>query len=193
MYLARFRVARAAMLITTVTLAACGRPTSPTVDAVMVPPLPPGAEAGPTTSLCHLSSPVGNASITSPFGTRWRRPHTGVDFGAELNAPVAAVCPGTVVAAGWRRDYGRTIDIRHPDGMVTRYAHLAAIAADLRAGAAVDAGQRIGDVGTSGNVTGPNLHFEVWLAGHPTDPAPLLSEGPDPRPMSGHLLSPPWS
>lgn len=104
--------------------------------------------------------------------------HTGLDLTAPYGAPVRAAAAGRVVFAGTYYGYGRMIDIRHPDGLVTRYAHLSAFAPGLRPGTEVAAGGVIGAVGTSGHAHGPHLHFEVRVADRPVDPRPYLGLAP---------------
>ncbi|MBV7694479.1 peptidoglycan DD-metalloendopeptidase family protein [Streptomyces sp. TRM70350] len=120
------------------------------------------------------------APVSAPMGTAYRATgsswskgyHTGVDFPAATGTSVKAVGPGRVVDAGWGGSYGYQVVIRHTDGRYTQYAHLSAIS--VKAGQAVGAGQRIGRVGSTGNSTGPHLHFEVRTGpGFGTDVDPL--------------------
>lgn len=85
--------------------------------------------------------------------------HTGLDFADSHGSPVRAAQSGKVISAGWQSSYGNRVEIRHPNGIVTTYSHLAQIRVDV--GDRVDGGQRIGSMGSTGNVTGPHLHFEV--------------------------------
>lgn len=120
--------------------------------------------------------PILGARLSSVFGNRThpvlggRRMHTGVDYAAPRGTPVNATGAGRVVFAGIIRGYGRTLDIDHGAGVATRYAHLSQIATGLRPGSRVLAGDRIGAVGATGMVTGPNLHYEVRVNGRPVDP-----------------------
>jgi murein DD-endopeptidase MepM/ murein hydrolase activator NlpD len=100
--------------------------------------------------------------------------HTGVDLTAPYGSPVQAAAQGTVVFAGTFFGYGNMLDIRHPDGLVTRYAHLSSFAPGLRVGACVETGCPIGAIGTSGHAHGPHLHFEVRVDGKAVDPKPYL-------------------
>ncbi|MGE5177881.1 MAG: peptidoglycan DD-metalloendopeptidase family protein [Bacteroidota bacterium] len=115
--------------------------------------------------------------ITSRFaGRRFNpvlkiyRPHEGIDYGAPTGTPVEATASGIVTRAGWGGGYGRFIELRHAQGIRTRYAHLSAIAAWVRPGAHVEQGQIIGKVGMTGLATGPHLHYEFILNGHHRDP-----------------------
>ncbi len=101
--------------------------------------------------------------------------HTGVDLTAPYGSPVRAAAPGTVVFAGPFYGYGNMLDIRHADGLVTRYAHLSAFAPGVCAGASVSGGCMIGAIGTSGHAHGPHLHFEVRVDGRAVDPKPYLA------------------
>lgn len=85
--------------------------------------------------------------------------HTGVDFHAAEGSTVQSVGAGTVVEAGWGGAYGNNVVIKHNDGTYTQYGHLSSIS--VSAGQAVTAGQQIGISGSTGNVTGPHLHFEA--------------------------------
>lgn len=106
--------------------------------------------------------------------------HTGVDLTAPYGSPVRAAAGGSVVFAGSFYGYGNMIDIRHPDGLVTRYAHLSAFAPGLKVGSAIQNGAQIGDIGTSGHAHGPHLHFEVRVDGKAVDPKPYLGLAPIP-------------
>lgn len=110
--------------------------------------------------------------ILSGYGIRWGRMHTGVDIGSGYGAPVSAAGSGTVIRAGWYGGYGRTVDIDHGNGVVTRYAHLASIKVGV--GEVVGRGEVIGTVGSSGHAYGPHLHFEVLINGEPRNPLNYL-------------------
>lgn len=112
--------------------------------------------------------------ITSYFGYRvhpifrFRRFHSGVDFGADWGSPIVAAADGQVVRAGWAGGYGRQVRIAHGDGVQTSYSHMSSIAA--APGSFVRAGEVIGYVGSSGFSTGPHLHYEVIRAGVKVNP-----------------------
>lgn len=101
--------------------------------------------------------------------------HAGVDLVAVIGTPVRAAAGGVVAHAGRDEAYGNFIDIRHAGGISTRYGHLSAFAPNLTAGAGVLTGSVIGQVGTTGNSTGPHLHFEVRISGAAVDPLPFLT------------------
>jgi murein DD-endopeptidase MepM/ murein hydrolase activator NlpD len=127
--------------------------------------------------------------VTRGFGpTPGNGFHSGVDLTAPYGSPVLAAAGGTVVFAGTFYGYGNMIDIRHPDGLVTRYAHLSAFAPGLRVGSPVDSGGLIGDIGTSGHAHGPHLHFEVRVDGKAVDPKPYLGLAASPKPERPRLL-----
>ena len=118
--------------------------------------------------------PVYSTTITSNYGYRvhpingsWSL-HSGVDWYVPSNTAIKASCGGTVVSAGWNGGYGYSIDISHGNGLVTRYAHLNSI--EVYVGQQVSQGQRIALSGSTGNSTGPHLHFEVLLWGNSQNP-----------------------
>ncbi|WP_234532106.1 transglycosylase family protein [Streptomyces shenzhenensis] len=128
-----------------------------------------------------LVAPV-DAPIGTPYhasGSHWSKGyHTGVDFLAPTGTSVKAVEAGQVVTAGWGGSYGYQVVIRHADGRYTQYGHLSAIS--VRAGQSVSTGQRIGRSGSTGNTTGPHLHFEVRTGpgfGTDIDPVAYLRAG----------------
>ncbi len=116
--------------------------------------------------------------ITSPFG--WRMHpihhrmilHEGMDIAANTGTPIKAADAGRVIVAGWEGGYGNYINIDHGGGVSTGYGHCSAIYVSV--GQDVKKGQVIGAVGSTGNSTGPHLHFEVRINGQPVDPATRL-------------------
>jgi murein DD-endopeptidase MepM/ murein hydrolase activator NlpD len=119
-------------------------------------------------------APLNSYRLTARFGATglWSRGHTGLDLAAPSGAPVRAVTAGRVTSAEWAGAYGWQVVIRHADGSESWYCHLSAMSAS--AGDAVQAGEVIGRVGSTGNTTGPHLHLEVRVGGNPIDPAPWL-------------------
>ncbi|WP_415953323.1 transglycosylase family protein [Streptomyces sp. KLOTTS4A1] len=104
--------------------------------------------------------------------------HTGVDFPVPTGTSVQAVAAGKVVTAGWGGAYGYQVVIRHDDGRYSQYAHLSALV--VKTGQTVNAGQRIARSGSTGNSTGPHLHFEVRTGpgyGSDIDPLAYLRAG----------------
>ncbi|QMS87505.1 peptidoglycan DD-metalloendopeptidase family protein [Nostoc edaphicum CCNP1411] len=119
-----------------------------------------------------------NASTSSPFGWRmhpvlgYRRFHAGLDFAASYGSTIRAADSGTVIFAGWYGGYGRAVIIDHGNGITTLYGHSSELyVAD---GQAVERGQAIAAVGSTGLSTGPHLHFEVRRNGTPVDPTNYL-------------------
>ncbi|WP_053913053.1 peptidoglycan DD-metalloendopeptidase family protein [Streptomyces sp. SCSIO 75703] len=123
--------------------------------------------------------PVESYELSASFGsggTRWAHRHTGQDFAVPVGTPVRAAGAGSVVAVSCGGPFGIQVVLRHADGYYTQYAHLASVAVDQ--GDRVGAGQRIGQSGSTGNSTGPHLHFEVRVTPEPgsaVDPVPWLT------------------
>lgn len=129
-----------------------------------------------------LSSPLTvSRRQTSGFGIR-RDPfngraasHHGLDFGAAWGSPIVATAPGTVRFAGRRAGFGRTVEIDHGNGFITRYAHMNKIR--VRKGQKVTLHQKVGELGNSGRSTGPHLHYEILYRGKPKDPEKFIEAG----------------
>jgi murein DD-endopeptidase MepM/ murein hydrolase activator NlpD len=115
-----------------------------------------------------------NGRAGSGFGWRVhpiygsRRMHTGVDISGPYGQPIIAAAEGLVVHAGWRGGYGLAVVIDHGGGLATLYAHQSSI--NVASGQVVSSGQKIGSIGSTGQSTGPHLHFEVRVNGTPKDP-----------------------
>ena len=113
---------------------------------------------------------------TSPFGYRTFRGeldwHTGLDLAVDLGTPVHATQAGVVVYAGWQAGYGWCVEVGHGGGYSTLYAHLSQIKVDV--GDGVAANDVLALSGSSGNSTGPHLHYEVRLNGKAVNPSPYL-------------------
>jgi len=117
-------------------------------------------------------APVGSYSITSQFGGY--RGHGGIDLAGPSGQPVRAVHSGTVVNAGWDGSYGNKVEVQHPDGTQTWYAHLSAITVGL---GPITTGTQLGLLGSTGRSTGPHLHLEVRTPdGTRINPYPWLAE-----------------
>ena len=110
--------------------------------------------------------------ITSRFGFRGRRHHHGIDIAAPVGTPIFAVRDGTVRFAGRQGGYGLLVILDHGDGLATWYGHASRILVTV--GQQVRQGDAIAAVGTTGNVTGPNVHFEVRRNNVPLDPLRFL-------------------
>jgi murein DD-endopeptidase MepM/ murein hydrolase activator NlpD len=144
--------------------------------------LAPDGVAGPSTlaalrtpqpaSPIALAWPLG-VPVTDVFGPRGNRFHTGIDFPAPTGTPVGAAGAGHVTYAGeLKGGWGLVVTIAHGSGVRTMYAHLSQI--DVKLGARIAAGTRVGLVGATGHATGPHLHFEVRLRGAAIDPLTAL-------------------
>ncbi|MET9573365.1 transglycosylase family protein [Streptomyces virginiae] len=134
---------------------------------------PASAQQKPATS--GFSAPV-DAALGTAYrvsGSSWSSGyHTGVDFPVATGTTVKSVGPGQIVSAGWAGAYGYQVVIRHTDGRYSQYAHLSALG--VKAGQQVSGGQRIGRSGSTGNSTGPHLHFEIRTGpGYGSDIDPL--------------------
>jgi murein DD-endopeptidase MepM/ murein hydrolase activator NlpD len=114
--------------------------------------------------------PNPSAQVTSCFGQRWGRLHSGVDLAAPHGTAIVAAGAGVVVAAGPEGGYGNAILIDHGDGWLTHYGHLSAIGVEI--GRRVTTGDHIGDEGSTGHSTGPHLHFEVHQGHFPNPVEP---------------------
>ena len=130
-----------------------------------------------------LATPLEDAEITSPFGSRddpfneQSAFHEGVDFGAPVGSPVFATGDGAVTWAGWRDRYGILVEIDHGHGLSTRYAHLGRVL--VKIGDKVTRGRPIGLLGNTGRSTGPHLHYEVRVNDLATDPLKFITAGRD--------------
>ena len=104
--------------------------------------------------------------------------HTGVDWAAPSGTPIIAAGDGTIEKAGWDSGgYGNQTLIRHNNGYVSSYNHQSAIAKGLKPGVRVHQGQIIGWVGTTGESTGPHLHYEMIVNGTKVDPMKIRLPG----------------
>jgi murein DD-endopeptidase MepM/ murein hydrolase activator NlpD len=134
-----------------------------------------------TAAALPLGMPVRASAVSSGFGYRddpflgRRALHAGLDFVAATGTEVRATAPGVVVSAGWSGGYGKMIEIRHANGVSTRYGHLSAVL--VQRGENIGAGTAIGRVGSTGRSTGPHLHYETRRDGAPVDPAIYLAAG----------------
>lgn len=124
---------------------------------------------------------LGTPDISSGFGVRsdpfYGRPamHSGQDFRGDSGDPVRATAAGKVITANWSGGYGRLIEIDHGNDLTTRYGHLSAF--KVKVGDVVQAGQIIGEIGSTGRSTGPHLHYETRIDGEAVNPQKFLRAG----------------
>ena len=114
-----------------------------------------------------LIEPV-RGTITSRFGRRSGGQHTGLDIANSTGTPIKAAASGTVIYAAYRGSYGRLVIVQHTDSTQTYYAHCSKLY--VSAGQNVNQGETIAAVGSTGNSTGPHLHFEVRVNGVAKNP-----------------------
>ena len=125
-----------------------------------------------------FTHPCPGGYISSGFGYRTQpiagasTNHKGIDFAAATGTPIYAAAAGTVISAGYAGNAGNLLVISHGNGLLTYYMHCNAIY--VSAGQKVSKGQNVAAVGTTGNSTGPHLHFQVMLNGTPVNPANYL-------------------
>jgi len=124
------------------------------------------SDAEPDGSTGHLIVPINHNGISRGLSSG----HTGIDYRANIGTPVMAADDGVVmqITGGWSGGYGLQVLINHGNGVVTRYAHLSAV--DVSIGQHVSQGQTVAHSGNSGRSTGPHLHFEKIVNGHPVNP-----------------------
>jgi murein DD-endopeptidase MepM/ murein hydrolase activator NlpD len=120
-----------------------------------------------------ISSGFGYRS--DPFSGRAAM-HAGLDFRGAVGSPIHAAADGKVSFVGRRQGYGKVVEISHGNGLMTRYAHMSAW--KTRVGQQVEAGDVIGQIGSTGRSTGPHLHFEVRINGRAVNPRPFLETAP---------------
>jgi murein DD-endopeptidase MepM/ murein hydrolase activator NlpD len=146
-------------------------------------------ENGKSLQKVFLKSPLQYKYISSGFTYKRLDPvtesyyhaHRAVDLVANYNTPVVAIGDGTVTQAGWNGDYGISVTIRYNDMYTSVYGHFSSIAKGVKRGAGVKQGQVVGYVGSTGNSTGPHLHYEIHKFG--TYVNPFKIEVPDGKPV----------
>ena len=121
--------------------------------------------AGPISSYYRYRTSPGG--IGSTF-------HEGVDIAGDYGTPISATAAGTVTQAGWVGGYGYLVEVKHADGIVTRYGHNSAVL--VYEGQHVDQGSMIALMGSTGNSTGPHCHYEVRIHGEAVDPMYFLPQ-----------------
>jgi murein DD-endopeptidase MepM/ murein hydrolase activator NlpD len=110
------------------------------------------------------------------------RAHRGVDYAADSGTPIMATSDGVVIHRSPKGSFGNTVEIRHPNGFVTRYAHLRSFRSGVNVGTRVKQGDVIGYVGMTGLATGPHLHYEMMRSGRHMDPLSVDLPAGDPVP-----------
>ncbi len=137
---------------------------NPAIGRIVSPKLPPldGADTylpGGTLRFNGFIWPA-RGQLSSPYGWRWGRMHYGIDIAADIGTPIYASAPGVILTAGWDDSgYGNLVEIKHPNGAITVYAHNDEIY--VREGQQVAQGETIAAMGSTGRSTGPHLHFEI--------------------------------
>jgi len=154
-------------------------PAAPAPSAAPATSAPSASFATALDAAVRAAGPTGwtapaQGAVTSEFGPRWGTEHEGIDIGAASGAPVRAAADGVVKRAAWYGGYGNAVIIDHGGGVQTLYGHNSSL--DVRPGQQVRAGEVIAKVGSTGDSTGPHLHFEVELNGKKVDPRPWLKE-----------------
>lgn len=123
-----------------------------------------------------LAFPLNTAfRYSSPYGRRWGRMHEGIDFAGAYGSPILVTADGVVTKAGWMNGYGNLVEVRHSNGIFTRYGHMSKIR--VKVGQKVSRGDRLGDMGSTGRSTGTHLHYEVRPGGSPVDPMTFIKAG----------------
>lgn len=124
-----------------------------------------------------LKAPLQYKYISSGFSygrlnpvTRKVAPHRGIDYAAPAGTPAVSVGDGTVIQAGWNGPYGISVLVRHNDTYQSRYGHFSRLAKGIKVGAKVRQGQIVGYVGSTGEATGPHLHYEIHKFGALVNP-----------------------
>jgi murein DD-endopeptidase MepM/ murein hydrolase activator NlpD len=155
-----------------------------------ITPAPLAANANQSPAEVARLSGAGRGRVTSGFGMRIHpitgrlTHHDGIDFGASAGTAIKASADGEVTRSeASSGGYGNVIEIRHADGTVTRYGHNRAN--NVKVGQSVRAGETIGEVGSTGNSTGPHLHYEMIKGGRAVDPQAALASGQHLNPITG--------
>ncbi len=150
-------------------------------------------ETGKSAKKFLVRKPVNNAIMRSGFGSR-RHPilgyvkmHTGVDWATAYGTPIFASGNGTVEVAGPEGGYGKYVKLKHNNGYETAYGHMSAFAKGLEVGKQVRQGQVIGFVGSTGQSTGPHVHYEILVNGRFVDP--MRIKLPRGRSLDGPLMT----
>jgi murein DD-endopeptidase MepM/ murein hydrolase activator NlpD len=150
-------------------------------------------ETGKSAKKFLVRKPVNDGIMRSGFGSRrhpilgYTKMHTGVDWAASLGTPIYASGNGTVEKAGWESGYGKYIRLKHSYGYETAYGHMTAFARGMEPGVKVRQGQLIGYVGSTGQSTGPHVHYEILVNSRFVDP--MRIKLPRGRVLEGTVLA----
>ncbi|MBT8398307.1 MAG: M23 family metallopeptidase [Gemmatimonadetes bacterium] len=148
-------------------------------------------ENGKSVRRAFLMKPIPLSRISSRYSNARKHPilntvraHRGVDFAAPTGTPIQATSDGVVIYADWKGDLGNLVEIRAPNGWVSRYGHLSKYQQGVRVGTRVKQGQTIGYVGMTGLANGPHCHYELRRNGRALDPLSINLPPGDPVPTS---------
>jgi murein DD-endopeptidase MepM/ murein hydrolase activator NlpD len=150
-------------------------------------------ETGKSAKKFLVRKPVNDGIMRSGFGSRrhpilgYTKMHTGVDWAAPMGTPIYASGNGTVEKAGWESGYGKYIRLKHNNGYETAYGHMTAFARGMDPGVKVRQGQVIGFVGSTGQSTGPHVHYEILVNSRFVDP--MRIKLPRGRVLDGTILA----
>lgn len=140
-------------------------------ESVITPATARVVEVGTITPPTFIK-PISGGRLSSGFGARWGTVHQGIDWACSTGTSIMASCGGTVIQAGWYGGYGYCVTIQHGNGMQTRYAHMSRVLVSV--GDYVQQGEVIGRSGSTGNSTGPHVHFEIIVNGIKVNPLTYL-------------------
>jgi len=150
-------------------------------------------ETGKSAKKFLVRKPVNDGIMRSGFGSRrhpilgYTKMHTGVDWAAPMGTPIYASGNGMVEKAGWESGYGKYIRLKHNNGYETAYGHMTAFARGMEPGVKVRQGQVIGFVGSTGQSTGPHVHYEILVNSRFVDP--MRIKLPRGRVLDGTILA----
>jgi murein DD-endopeptidase MepM/ murein hydrolase activator NlpD len=149
-------------------------------------------ETGKSAKKFLVRKPVNDGIMRSGFGSRrhpilgYTKMHTGVDWAAPMGTPIYASGNGVIEKAGWESGYGKYIRLKHNNGYETAYGHMTAFARGMEPGVKVRQGQVIGFVGSTGQSTGPHVHYEILVNSRFVDP--MRIKLPRGRVLDGTIL-----
>lgn len=152
------------VVVKTTTIAYTPRPNSPGANSVNTSRGISNKKVNLGMTLVRPTSGV----VTSRYGYRWGRTHTGIDIGAPTGTPIKAAAAGTVSFSGWKGTLGYLVVLSHGNGIQTYYAHCSKLL--VSKGQTVSKGQLIAKMGSTGRSTGPHLHFEIRVNGSSINP-----------------------